>query len=121
MGLIICDKHGEQGIVINIEDAICRKILADAPIAGEDLCVMKVLFYDNDEFLMDMNYLMTSEMKGDLNLMEVYEVRNDEEDSEFLRLISPRMGIVCGQCLNEYKYKADIKAVLRKFWTYMQG
>lgn len=120
MGLIICSKHGEQGIVINIEDEICRKILADKPISNENLHVIKVLFYDHEEFLMDMNYLISSEMKDDLNLVDVYEVKNEEEDSEFLRRISPRMGIVCGQCLKEYKYRRDIEDSLRKLWRHKQ-
>ena len=120
MGLIICEKHGEQGIAINIEDEICRKILADTPISDVDLCVIKVLFYDNEEFLMDMNYLMTTEMKDTLNLMEVHEVQNEEEDSEFLRRLSPRMGILCGQCLKEYKYRKNIEVSLRKLWRHTQ-
>lgn len=120
MGLIICNKHGEQGIVINIEDQICRKILADTPMSDEDLYVIKVLFYDDEEFLMDMNYLISKEMKEDLNLIEVYEVQNEEEDSEFLRKISPRMGIVCGQCLQEYRYRTNIEESLRKLWRHMR-
>ena len=113
MGLIICEKHGEQGIAINIEDDICRKILANIPLRDEDLCVIKVLFYDNEEFLMDMNYLMTTEMKHTLNLAEGYEVRDEEEDAEFLKQISPRMGILCGQCLKEYRYRENIEESLR--------
>ncbi len=120
MGLIICDKHGEQGIAINIEDVICQKILADEPISDEHLHVIKVLFYDDEEFLMDMNYLISTALKDDLNLLEVYEVQNEEEDSALMKRISPRLGIVCGQCLKEYKYRNNIEGSLRKLWRHTQ-
>ena len=120
MGLIICDKHGEQGIVINIEDDICRKILADTPLTNEELCVIKAVFYDDDEtFLMDVNYLVSIQTKESLNLMEYFEIRTEEEDEKFLGKMSSKMGAVCGQCLNEYKFRKDIDKSLRKLWTYM--
>lgn len=120
MGLIICEKHDEQGIVINIENNICRMILADEPLCDEDLFVIKILFYDNEEFLMDMNYLITTEMRDSLNLIEIYEVQNEEEESEVLKQISPRMGILCGQCLKEYKFRKNIEGSLRKLWRHQQ-
>lgn len=115
MGLILCNKHGKQGIAINIQQEVCEKMLKGDPLHDDNLAVIKVLYFDCDELFLDMNYLVTNVLKEQLKLHDVYEVREDADEEPLSRLFSTKMGIICGQCLNEYKYKKDIQSTLAAY------
>lgn len=115
MGLIICDKHGQQGIAINIQDEICRSILANEPLCNEDLKIIKVVFFDENRPLMEMNHIVTTSLKEKLALEDLYEIREESEEETLIRPFTSKMGIVCGQCLNEYEHKKAIADTLKAY------
>lgn len=119
MGLILCDKHGQQGIAINIQNEICDSILANEPLSDEDLQIIKVLFFDEGEPLMDMNYIVTKSLKEEFALKDLYEIREEIEEETLISPFTSKMGIVCGQCLNEYKYKKAIAGTLKAYREYI--
>lgn len=116
MGTIICEKHGECGIAINIQNDICEKILKNELLQDSDLAVIKVnLYEDNDQFIYDNNFIVTVALKKDLLLLDVYDIKDEYEDEKLSKKIHSKMGVVCGQCLNEYKYKDNIRNTLEKY------
>jgi hypothetical protein len=115
MGTIICDKHGMSGISINIQNDICMKILKNELLQDSDLEVIKVKLFDNNQFLFDINYIVTVALKKELSLLDVYEIKEEYEDEKLIKKFELKMGVVCGQCLNEYKYKDTIRNTLEKY------
>jgi len=119
MGTIICDKHGMNGIAINIQNDICIKIIQNEPLSDSDLEVIKVNLYDGNQFLLDVNYIVTKELKKELTLLDVYDIKEEYEDEKFIKPFASKMSEVCGQCLNEYKYKENIKITLEKYLNHI--
>lgn len=110
MGMIQCPKHGLQGIAINIQEEVCAKILNSEQLTADDLSVIKVLVYDDGEFLFDMNYLLLTETCVKMNLQEEYTV-TDEEQAD-LKILNNMSGALCAVCFAKYPYSEAIKPVL---------
>jgi hypothetical protein len=115
MGIIQCQKHGETGTAVNIQQDICKKILKDEPLKNEDMEVIKVNLYDNDELLLEMRYIVTKELEKELTLQKVYDIHDEIEDEKLIKPFESSMGAICGQCLDEYKYSKDIEHTMEKF------
>ncbi|MFB9079337.1 hypothetical protein ACFFLS_05600 [Flavobacterium procerum] len=114
MGMLQCEKHGLSGIAINIEKSICHKINRNQQILSSDLIVVKVYLYDNDQYLFNLNYIITKESKKKYNIKSIYEIHN-EEDEKQLNEIDSLVGVICEKCFVEYKFINNIKKIVNEY------
>ncbi|MBF7093094.1 hypothetical protein IUY40_16300 [Flavobacterium sp. ALJ2] len=66
--MIQCVKHGLYGIAINIENSICEKINKNQELFSSNLSVVEVYLYDGEEYLYNLNYIITNETKKSIIL-----------------------------------------------------
>ena len=108
MGIIICSKHGKQGIKINIDREITKAILSDTPIRENELVIITATFYDGIEFLFEDERLLKKDTFVNNSIKQHYVIRNESEEKEMSSLDSLLTGI-CGVCYAEYMSKHNIK------------
>ncbi|MCV9933723.1 hypothetical protein OIU80_15675 [Flavobacterium sp. LS1R47] len=114
MGMIQCVKHGLSGIAINIENSICEKINKNQELFSSNLSVVKVYLYDGEEYLYNLNYIITNETKKKYNLKSVYKIHN-EEDEKQLKDLDSLVGVICNKCLNDYQFINKIKNIINEY------
>lgn len=102
MGLLICEKHGEVGVIPTVS-----KNLADAMLSGtakkEDVATIYLRVYDEGEFLFD-KLFFTHNSSDMLTLKDEYLIENDTDDALFSRDVHPIFsgGGYCVKCFKEY-------------------
>lgn len=105
MGILICEKHGEVGVI-----PTGSKNLADAMLSGTakkgDIATIYLRVYDEGEFLFDKLFFAH---KGSdmLTLKDEYLIENDADDALFSRNVHPILsgGGYCVKCFKEYMEK----------------
>ncbi|MCU0438896.1 MAG: hypothetical protein MUC49_13430 [Raineya sp.] len=104
MGVVICAKHGMSGIAICIEKAICDKIYQNESIQDEELTIIHVEVFevnsDGEIFVVNLNHLITKELKEKNNLQEAYKMLDEQAFDELEKKMDA--GVTCGKCFQEF-------------------
>lgn len=108
MGIVICEKHGKQGFKINIEKSIVDHILADSPLAGADLVVVTLSFFDEAEFLYEDKILLKKSTFIAHGFNSTYTITNEREEAQIMPPLNELLTGVCGKCYAEYMLKQHI-------------
>ncbi|WP_445768429.1 hypothetical protein [Rheinheimera sp.] len=102
MGVMICKKHGEVGVIPTVS-----KNLADAMLKGiairEDVATIYLRVFDEGEFLFD-KLFFTHNSQDMSNLKDEYVIENETDDAVFSREVHPIFsgGGYCVRCFKEY-------------------
>lgn len=107
MGMIECKKHGLSGFSSKISKNISDKILNDIDILDNELIIITLDIYDNNEYLYTEKYLIESKESKNNNIQCEMVVRNEDESDNFSKLL-PELGGICFKCMNEYKEKHKV-------------
>ena len=87
MGVMICKKHGEVGVVPTVS-----KNLADAMLKGivkrEDVATIYLRVYDEGELLFDKLFFTHNSLDMS-NLKDEYVIENETDDAVFSREVHP--------------------------------
>lgn len=108
MGIIICEKHGRQGIKINIEKSIVDNILADISLTEADLVVVTIAFFDNAYFLYEDKILLKKPTFIAHEFTDTYTITNELEEAQIMPHLNKLLTGVCGKCYSEYMLKHQI-------------
>lgn len=106
MGVIICEKHGETGVIPTVS-----KNLSDAMLSREakkeDVATIYLRVYDEGEFLFDKLFFAHKRMDM-ANLKDEYLIENDD-DELFSKEVHPILtgGGYCVRCFKEYMKHID--------------
>jgi hypothetical protein len=102
MGMVICEKHGSQGIVPSLSIDVCKMIWSKARFVEiEKLYEVCVNIYDEDEFLLNIKSYVSDKQFCKLNLSQSYDIRNDAEEDRLDKILPDSSG-VCGLCFIEF-------------------
>ena len=107
MGLILCDKHGPTGVINHISEDICEKVISDDPLKREDIKVVLIDLYDEEEYLFTITNYISADLFAKYELREKYVIRNEEEEEALDRKL-PKLGALCGMCFKAYLIKNGI-------------
>lgn len=105
MGIIICEKHGRQGIKINVEKSIVDIILADVPLTEADLVVVTIAFFDNADFLYEEKILLKKSTFIAHKFKSAYTIANELEEAQIMPPLNELLTGICGKCYSEYMFK----------------
>lgn len=105
MGILICPKHGQQGIVPFIEMEISQKITEGIPISKHDIVIVEAAFLDETGTLLATScYMLSKRTFEQNNFKKKYSIQTEGEELDFLGPIQKlASGFVCSKCLEEYK------------------
>ncbi|MFL0081240.1 hypothetical protein, partial [Tenacibaculum maritimum] len=81
-----------------------------------DLGIIKVSFYDKEEFLFDSNYLFFKDFIDKHSLFFEYHIRNDNDEKK-IEIIKNRTGGLLASQLKNYKYLTDISKSISLYKT----
>jgi hypothetical protein len=109
MGIILCEQHVRTGIVIDILEEICNKILNDESLNQDELTTVIVDYFDGEELFFSDKYLLTTKFKSGFDLKDYYKISSEEDEALIFKLIESRMGAICGKCYEEYMDRHNIK------------
>jgi hypothetical protein len=102
VGILICEKHGEAGIIPtvskNLEDA-----MANGTAKKQDVATIYLRVYDEVDFLFD-KLFFTHKSSDMQTLKDEYLIENDEDDALFSKEVHPIFtgGGYCVKCFKEY-------------------
>lgn len=106
MGLAICKKHGESGVIGNISLDICQDLQnAISDITG--IVVVTIDIFDDDEFLYSQKNYISKKIFEESDLKKKYKITNEEQEAA-LNVIFPSTSGMCGKCFEEYVIRNDI-------------
>lgn len=105
------DNNTSEEIIIDFQKEVCEAIKTNKMLKDSDLCVIKVLFYEDEEFLFESNYVFLKSFIDNFELLTEYHVRSDK-DEENIRTIKNMTGGVLKSELDNYKHKKFIEKTL---------
>lgn len=105
MGILICLKHGQQGVVPFIELEIAQKINDGIPISKDEIETIKADFYDDAQKLIGTTcYMLYANTVKQNEFRKKYSIFTEEQELDLLTPIQlVTSGSVCSKCLEEYK------------------
>ncbi len=107
MGLAICNKHGQTGVVSNISLDICKELSDNHNNEIREIVVVIIDVYDNDEFLYKQKNYISRDIFNKYNLKKSYKISTEEEEKD-INKIFPKTSGLCSKCFEEYIEKNDI-------------
>jgi len=106
MGLILCEKHGQTGLINHISKDICEKVINDEPLQA-DIKIVLINLFDENEFLCTITNHISSTLVAKHKLLEKYIIHNEKEELA-LEEHFPKLSGLCGKCFREYINKYNI-------------
>lgn len=106
MSLILCEKHGQTGVINHISKDICEKIINDDPLQ-DDIKIVLIDLFDKNDFLYTITNYISSTLVAKHKLLEKYIIHNEEEEI-ILDKNFPKLSGLCGKCFREYVNKYNI-------------
>lgn len=100
MGLAICNKHGESGVVDGISLDVCLD-LENHTATVKNIAIVVIEVFDDDEYLYSQKNYISEKLFIEKNLKKKYYIKNDTQE-EILNKIFPRTSGVCGKCFKDY-------------------
>lgn len=101
MGISLCRRHGESGIVSSISIDICEEIMGRSKEKIENVYVVTIKVFDEDEHVFDQSNYISENLFKTHNLKLEYEIHS-ESDEEKINSFFPKTSGVCGKCFDEY-------------------
>ncbi len=100
MGILICNKHGESGLIPTISRELSHG-MKQGSVKAEDIGIAHVQLFEQGEVLDEKIYFFH---KGLDDLNSYYLINSEESDREFSKKISEvyRGGGYCVYCFREY-------------------
>ncbi|QIL89516.1 hypothetical protein GNX18_06910 [Microbulbifer sp. SH-1] len=108
MGLALCRKHGETGIVPDISIDICRDQSGENNNNVNEICIVCVKVFDGGEHLFDQKNYISKNVFDQVGMQFEYVIRSDE-DEEKLNAFFPETSGMCAECFKEYISSRNIK------------
>ncbi len=106
MGLAICKKHGESGVISGISLDLCQD-LEHNPDTIQKIVIVNIEVFDDDEYLYTQKNYVSEKMFIDNKLEKNYRIRNEKQEDS-LNLIFPKTSGMCGKCFEEYVLRNKI-------------
>ncbi len=121
MGLVLCNKHSSQGLVINIHETLLSKIRRNIKIENDELEIIFEELILEDEGLDNetLKYLVTKNFLKENNLSTKYRNNSDDINSFMMKVIYKNMGSICGKCLNQYLNYHELN--IGKFYKFLSN
>ena len=111
MGLIICHRHGESGIMPFVARELSEEIRRGGKVSVSDLVEVEIVLIDEEdgEQMYTLHYLMPRALFVRLGVQASYEIRTDEDEERLTAIFDPVMkgGGVCGKCFRDCLIDAD--------------
>ncbi|CAA0175790.1 hypothetical protein [Tenacibaculum maritimum] len=105
-----------DNMITHFQKEICDAIKNNTPLKDSDLGIIKVSFYDKEEFLFDSNYLFFKDFIDKHSLFFEYHIRNDNDEKK-IEIIKNRTGGLLASQLKNYKYLTDISKSISLYKT----
>src|SRR5688572_13141090 len=99
MGLAICKKHGESGVIGGISLDICQDV-QNGKNEIKGIVIIKIDVFDGDEFLYTEKNYVSSKIFNDRRLSKKYTISDEGQENTLNDLLPPTSGM-CGRCFED--------------------
>lgn len=100
MGLILCRKHGEAGVVDGVSIDICRDFWEKKSEIKEIFLVVSNI-YDDDVLVFSKKYYVSKGLFFVNNMEISYDVRDEIDENRFMQGL-PEVSGLCMFCFEDY-------------------
>jgi len=112
MGLILCGKHGQSGVVPFVSKKLSNEISLGNIVNIKDFSILHVIFYDDDEILgKDKYYLMKEELPQEAITSNPIKIYTDEDENKLNILLGSSFlgGGCCVICFESWIQLLNLK------------
>lgn len=102
MGLIICQKHGETGVIPFISKGLWQIAKQNTKIDCDKIKVITIAIKIDQETSFSLKYYFTKDEFDLFSLDDYYSISTDEEDEKVTKIFHDKTRPMCGDCFKEY-------------------